>query len=242
MQQIIGFAQKRRRTFIYATKNTTTYYKNIIDKDLSEIIHKYGFFAKEFRIQDNTKGIIKKFEYKDIYDVSDNFKMSFENAGIMKDGFIYTEKVEPKYIEPKKLGEVLEEDADKKYYLVGNLDKWEYLKGPKKVERTSKTGFKYMFSEGGMSFPDALDRPARTMLTSESSINRSSHIIEDPKAKELRILTPIEAERINGFDDNWTNTGMPEKFRYFCMGNALVVGLIEKMGNRLDEIFTEEGE
>ena len=33
---------------------------------------------------------------------------------------------------------------------------------------------------------------------------------------------------------------MPEKFRYFCMGNALVVGLIEKMGNRLDEIFTKE--
>ena len=62
------------------------------------------------------------------------------------------------------------------------------------------------------------------------------------KKKELRILTPIEAERINGFDDNWTNTGMPEKFRYFCMGNALVVGLIEKMGNRLDEIFKEEGE
>lgn len=205
-------------------------------------MHKEGFFAKEFRIQDNTKGIMKKFEYKDIYDVSDNFKMSFENAGIMKDGYIYTEKVEPKYIKPKKLGEVLEEDADKKYYLVGNIDKWEYLKGPKKIERTSKTGFKYMFSEGGMSFPDALDRPARTMLTSESSINRSSHIIEDPKAKQLRVLTPIEAERINGFDDNWTNTGMPEKFRYFCMGNALVVGLIEKMGNRLDEIFREEGE
>ena len=99
-----------------------------------------------------------------------------------------------------------------------------------------------MFSEGGMLFPDALDKPARTMLTSESSVNRSSHIIEDPKKKELRILTPVEAERINGFDDNWTNTGMPEKFRYFCMGNALVVGLIEKMGNRLDEIFINEGE
>ena len=62
------------------------------------------------------------------------------------------------------------------------------------------------------------------------------------KKKELRVLTPVEAERINGFDDNWTNTGMPEKFRYFCMGNALVVGLIEKMGNRLDEIFVEEDE
>lgn len=241
MPQITGFAQKRRRTFIYATKNNTSYYNSIKDKSFEDIIHRDGFFAKEFKIENNTKGISKDFQYKDIYDVSDNFKMTFENAGIMKDGKIYTEKVEPKYIEPTKLGEVLEEDADKKYYVVGNIDKWEYLKGPKKIERTSKTGFKYMFSEGGMLFPDALDKPARTMLTSESSVNRSSHIIEDPKKKELRILTPVEAERINGFDDNWTNTGMPEKFRYFCMGNALVVGLIEKMGNRLDEIFTEEG-
>ena len=237
-----GFAQKRRRTFIYATKNNTIYYNSIKDKSFEDIIHKDGFFAKEFKIQNNTKGISKDFKYKDIYEVSDTFKMAFENAGIMKNGKIYTEKVEPKYIESTKLGEVLEEDADKKYYVVGNLDKWEYLKGAKKIERTSKTGFKYMFSEGGMLFPDALDKPARTMLTSESSVNRSSHIIEDPKKKELRILTPVEAERINGFDDNWTNTGMPEKFRYFCMGNALVVGLIAKMGNRLDEIFKEEGE
>ena len=242
MQQTIGFAQRRRRTFIYAFKNNTSYYESIEDKSFEDIIHKYGFFAKEFEIENNTKGICIDFEYQDIYYVSDNFKMAFENAGIMKDGKIYTEKVEPKYIEPTKLREVLEEDADEKHYIVGNINKWKYLKGPKKVERTSKTGFKYMFSEGGMPFPDALDKPARTMLTSESSVNRSSHIIEDPKKKELRILTPVEAERINGFDDNWTNTGMPEKFRYFCMGNALVVGLIEKMGKRLDEIFTKEGE
>lgn len=193
MQQIIGFAQKRRRTFIYAAKNNTTYYNFIKDKSFEDIIHKEGFFAKEFKIQDNTKGISKDFKYKDIYEVSDTFKMAFENSGIMKEGKIYTEKVQPEYIEPTKLREVLEEDADKKYYVVGNLDKWEYLKGPKKIERTSKTGFKYMFSEGGMLFPDALDKPARTMLTSESSVNRSSHIIEDPKKKELRILTPMEA-------------------------------------------------
>ena len=240
MQPIIGFAQRRRRTFIFATKNTTKYYDGIKNKKFEDIIHRDGFFIKEFEIQDGTKGISQKFEYKDIFDVSDNFKMTFENAGIMRDGEIYTEKIEPKYKEPKKLGDILEEDADKKYYIVSNLDKWEYLKGPKKIERTTKDGFTYTFSEGGMLFPDALDRPARTMLTSESSVNRSSHIIEDPKQKALRILTPIETERINGFDDNWTNTGMPEKFRYFCMGNALVVGLIQKMGKRFDEIFMEE--
>lgn len=78
------------------------------------------------------------------------------------------------------------------------------------------------------------------MLTSESSKNRSTHIIRDPETERLRVLTPIECERINGFPDNWTNTGMPQKFRYFCMGNALVVDLIEKMGKELAQIINEE--
>lgn len=78
------------------------------------------------------------------------------------------------------------------------------------------------------------------MLTSESSVNRSTHIIENPHTKQLRLITPLEAERIKGFDDNWTNTGMPEKFRYFYMGNALVVGLVERMGKTLNNIFDNE--
>ena len=36
------------------------------------------------------------------------------------------------------------------------------------------------------------------MLTSESSVNRSTHVVEDLKQK-LRFITPIEAERINSF-------------------------------------------
>lgn len=78
------------------------------------------------------------------------------------------------------------------------------------------------------------------MLTSESSLNRSTHVIADPGTGRLRILTPVEAERIQGFDDEWTNTGMPEKFRYFCMGNALVVPLITRMGKELNVIFDAE--
>ncbi len=84
-------------------------------------------------------------------------------------------------------------------------------------------------------YPDYLDRPARTMLTSEGSKNRSSHIIEDPQTHRIRILTPVECERIDGFDDNWTE-GMTDHMRYFCMGNALVVGLIEKMGHKLSSL------
>lgn len=78
--------------------------------------------------------------------------------------------------------------------------------GGKKINRVSKTGHEYTFSEGAISFPDGLDVPARTMFTSESSLNRSTHVIADPGTGRLRILTPVEAERIQGFDDEWTNT------------------------------------
>jgi DNA (cytosine-5)-methyltransferase 1 len=93
-----------------------------------------------------------------------------------------------------------------------------------------------------MSFPDDLDSPGRTMLTSEGSVNRSTHVIEDAITGNYRILTPIECERLNGFPDKWTDTGMPENFRYFCMGNALVVSLVEKMGHQLDKIFKSEND
>ena len=78
------------------------------------------------------------------------------------------------------------------------------------------------------------------MLTGESTKNRSTHVVMDPETGRLRLLTPVECERLDGFPDNWTNTGMPQKFRYFCMGNALVVGLIEIMGRRLQSIKGQE--
>ena len=91
-----------------------------------------------------------------------------------------------------------------------------------------------------MPFPDILDRPARTLLTSESSNNRSTHVVVDKKTGKLRKLTPIECERINGFDDDWTKTDMTEKFRYFCMGNALVVDLVTMIAKNLSTIVENE--
>ena len=68
-----------------------------------------------------------------------------------------------------------------------------------------------------------------------------THVIEDLKTKKLRLLTPVECERINGFPDNWTNSGMSDKRRYFMMGNALVVGVIAKIGIEIDDIIKKEG-
>ena len=167
--------------------------------------------------------------------------MNFKNSGIMRNGLIYTEEVNPKEIKATPLNKIIQKDeVDEKYYLGKNLEKWNYLKGAKDILRKAGTPHEYHFREGAIAFPDSLEKPARTMLTSEGSLNRSTHVIEDPKSKCYRILTPIETERINGFPDNWTNTGMPESFRYFCMGNALVVEIKKKMGERLNEIFENE--
>ena len=157
----------------------------------------------------------------------------------MVDGKIVTIEVTPLFEKPITLSKIVEKGGvDEHYYIADDkMDKWNYLKGSKKIERTSNTGYKYIFSEGAIAFPDPLDRPARTMLTSESTLNRSTHIIEDPKTKKLRKLTPIECERINGFPDNWTNTDMPERQRYFIMGNALVVPIIQRVADELVKRF-----
>ena len=78
------------------------------------------------------------------------------------------------------------------------------------------------------------------MLTSEGTINRSTHVVKDIKTQKLRILTPIEAERLNQFPDNWTDSGMTTKKRYFMMGNALVCGIIKELGYQISSIIDNE--
>ena len=235
-----GFVQRRRRIFIFAYKNTTRYFKEMSKLTNSDIINKNGFFATTFPIEKCEDIKVEEFKYADIVDVSDNFKYEFCNSGIMRNGEFSTCKTTPEFINPLNIKDIMEKHVDEKYYLGEELSKWEYLKGAKKIQRVSKTGHSYTFSEGAIAFPDSIDKPARTILTSESSVNRSTHVIRDIETNQLRLLTPIEAERIQGFADNWTNTGMPEKFRYFCMGNALVVDLVEKMGKTLNTIFDME--
>lgn len=236
-----GGPQRRRRIYIYAYKNTTKYGRSIGKITPETIISKEGFFSKSFNIENLSQISTKSIECEHIADISDTFSFKFENAGYMHNGQVFTSKVTPKLESPIPLKSIMEKKVDEKYFIpTDKLEKWKYLKGAKKIMRTSKSGFKYKFSEGAISFPDKIDLPARTLLTSESTLNRSSHVIEDFSTKKLRLLTPLETERIQGFDDNWTDTGMPHRFRYFCMGNALVVQMITRMGNTLADIFDKE--
>lgn len=265
-----GASQRRRRTFIFAYNENTEYAKSVDDLEPSEIITESGLMAKAFPISGYKDIEIGAFDFTDVSDVdidtmlsvgtvdSDNdlirmtngFKFGFMDAGYMMDGQITTMKVLPIHIEPTLLNEVVQSGVDDSYYIrQEDMASWTYMKGAKKIPRTSANGHSYVFSEGPIAFPDPLDRPGRTMLTSESTKNRSTHVVADPANGRLRLLTEIEAERLQGFDDDWTKNcfvdgevvEMPKRMRYFCMGNALVVPMITRIGRIIDEIIDNEG-
>lgn len=234
-----GNAQRRRRIFIFAYRNNTNFYNKVKELDLSNIILEDGLLAKVFHCErkigkSDYQYDLKKFPSR--LEVSDSFNASFLNSGICRNGSVHTIEVEPIRIPFIPLNQIIhtkEEEVDSKYFIGETLDKWHYLKNAKKVERKKPNGELYYYSEGPVAFPENLDLPARTMLTSESTINRSTHVINDAKTQRLRLLTEVECERLNGFEDNWTNTNMPSRFRYFCMGNALVVNLVTMIGREI---------
>lgn len=224
-----------------------------------------GLFARQFPIKQiayknrQWEQKLSKYSPEDeenyVPDVSDNFTGKVWNTGIMRHGEYYTIDTEPTFSEePITLGEIIRqaekvESVDEKYYILDKvkLEKFEYLRGSKKIERTSENGHTYIFSEGSMSPHDSLELPARTMLTSEGSVNRSTHFLYHNERH--RLLTPIEAELLQDFPPNWTKykrdkeTGeikeVADRMRMFFMGNALVTGIVTRIGIELEKI-TEE--
>ncbi len=239
-----GFQQKRRRVYIIAYHKSTNYYKTMKRINKKDILLKEGIFAKQFLIDEheNASNSSEISKYKDLVDVSNNYKNQFYNSGVMINGEIYSAKLESKCSDIYPLKRLIEtEGIDKKYFLSDEkIEKFRILKGSKRIPRKKPNGEDYIYSEGTMPFPDNLEAPARTMLTSESGISRTTHVIEDCETKKLRLLTPLECERINGFPDYWTDTGMTDKKRYFMMGNALVVDVVERIGIELEKIIENE--
>lgn len=231
-----GFAQKRKRVFIFAFNDKTGIFYQSKNHDLFSLLTEYGFFARCFPVKN--KHDKKRTVIDSICDNPTN-ETYFYNGGIMQDKKVYSENLIPDYSgQYSVLNDIISNDSVEEKYFISDKDfeKYRYLKNRKTINRISKTGFSYCFSEGAIPFPDLSNKPSRTILTSEGTISRSTHVVIDKKTKRLRVLTPEECERLNGFQPGWTNTGMPERQRYFIMGNALVVPLIEIMGKRLLEI------
>jgi DNA (cytosine-5)-methyltransferase 1 len=239
-----GFPQRRIRVFIVAkrTKSKPADFKQYVTKD--------GILARALPVAAfvDEEGIVELQETADV--ISRGFnkgsgKSPFQNSGVYFGNKAYTFKTTPAFRGLKKvLGDVLLDDLavpDEYFVDSSRVSEWQYLKGAKTIERVHKaSGTSYNYAEGKMAFPDLLTNPSRTILTGEggTSPSRFKHIIRTKKG--FRRLTPIELERLSGFPDNWTATGtdgtqISDVRRAFFMGNALVVGLIEKVGKVLAE-------
>jgi DNA (cytosine-5)-methyltransferase 1 len=262
-----GMPQRRRRTFIVGYHKSSDIYKRILKSKKIDWIQEKGTIANAFPLKEINKH--QEFEIREsLEEITTNFnkegKLSpFQNTGLLFKGKVYTAKTIPKYNGRKiVLGDVLQngEVTDDFFIKDSNLktpksilekdgtektittekEMWEYLKGSKSILRVSKDGFKYNYSEGGMIYPDALDNASRTIITGEGgkSPSRFKHVIVSERG--LRRLTPVELERLNMFPDNHTKMeGVTDTKRAFFMGNALVVGVIEKIGDELYKQINE---
>ena len=232
-----GFSQRRKRVYILARRNANW--------ELSEHLTS-GIMSRVFPF--NPVGNISYVDIpKDPFVATKDFNSErsksspFLDAGVMVDNRVITCKVEEVYKgQFKTLGDVLspEIEVPENYFVDSSqLYRWEYLKGSKREERTNKhTGQTYFYSEGSMAFPDLLTNPSRTILTGEggASPSRFKHIIK--VGERYRRLVPDELDQLQGFPKGWTNTGMSDNNRAFCMGNALVVGVVNRIGK---EIYKE---
>ena len=243
-----GMPQRRRRVFIFAYHKKSPIYKKYTSP--GKWISKDGVIAKAFPVQTAKKTQLELFENLDIdafnikgnlVEITEKFnkekggKGVFENSGVMKDREVWTIKTEPKYEGNKTtLKDILvsHNEVTEEFYLGEDTERWKYLKGAKREERKKSNGEIFYYVEGPMSFPDKLNRPMRTIITSEGGTtpSRFKHVIEDHG--KYRRLVPIELERANMFPDDFTNSASDTK-RSFFMGNALVVGVIEGLGKAL---------
>ncbi|MBL7790391.1 MAG: DNA (cytosine-5-)-methyltransferase [Chitinophagales bacterium] len=240
-----GMPQRRRRVFILAYLQGTNIYESIKEVNPTEWILEEGTLAEAFPVSSENSLCPTEFELKDdIVSISENFNKNgttglFENTGLMINGFVTTLKTYPNYDGNFTILKDLIQNGEvtSEFFIDKNeLDKWIYLKGPKKEMRKNAQGFDYHYSEGGMIFPDSLDKPSRTIITGEGgkSPSRFKHVIQTPKG--YRRLSPVELERLNMFPDDHTKLeGISDTKRAFFMGNALVVGVIEKIGTSLTD-------
>ena len=259
--------RRRRVYIVAYHKSTSLYKKMIkLDKkdiiEKSGVIS--GAFNVSFsRPEIINSGTISK----EINKVSDTFnkgeKLSpFKNSGVMFGGEFYSVKTDSVKTDEKDLDSVLEKrKVDKSFYIDKNkkvkrrvipqidrepivieteYDMWNYLKGRKNQYKINKTsGFKYKYGEGKMIFPDPRDKPSRTIITGEGgpSPSRFKHVIEEDDGS-LRRLIPVELEKLNMFPENHTeHEKVTDNKRAFFMGNALVIGVVEKIGSELSKLI-----
>lgn len=231
-----GFSQRRKRVYIYAEKTNDAWN---LEKRIAD-----GVMATAFPIAPIEK--LSGFDiFEDPADNSEKFGIGkkasqFMNAGVMQGFHVVTAQTVAAYDGVmSNLGDVLIPDGEVPagfFVPAEQVEAWETLKGAKSIERVSKSGHRYHYSEGKMAFPDSIDKPSRTILTGEGGVtpSRFKHVIKTSDGR-LRRLVPDELDQLQCFPKGWTNTGMTDGQRAFCMGNALVTGIPHRIGRAMAE-------
>lgn len=244
-----GMPQRRRRTYIVGYREGSHISNKV--QDLKDWTLYEGVLAKAFPFKPKDEAYSELKIEGTIQEVSDNFNKEGKNspfcsAGIMRKRLVYSINAEAVYDGPIMTlgGNVVDESLVPEEFFIpkDEVAKWEYEKGAKKIERTSKDGFNYIFSEGGMAFPDSLDKPSRTIITGEggAAASRFKHVILTPSGRYRRLM-PIELERLNMFPDNHTyHPDVSDGRRAFLMGNALVCGIVRQIGKSLYRFIYEK--
>ena len=244
-----GMPQRRRRTYIVAYRKNTQLFKDAktaMSGKAVEWLTKEGVIAQAFRAsldsseKESTLKIVGTLtDVTNDFNKGDGKNSPFFGAGFMVNRHVVTVDLVPKYSgHATTLREIIvdEKDVPPEYFIDGKaLKEWKYLKGPKSETRKTPEGFEYHYTEGGMAFPDSLDKPSRTIITGEggSAPSRFKHVILTPSGRYRRLI-PLELERLNMFPDNHTDAASDGK-RAFLMGNALVTGIVERIGKVLKE-------
>jgi DNA (cytosine-5)-methyltransferase 1 len=236
-----GMPQRRIRIYLVAYRRKSA----LASGKPSTLILRSGILARALRVEALDTPLTEIQIHDDLHTLTKLFNRSgsktpFLNSGFYRDGVAYTCKTKPRFAGKRaNLGDILVSNREvPSDYLVENasIQKWKFQKGSKSIERTHKgSGTKYNYSEGSMAFPDSLSKPSRTILTGEggTSPSRFKHIIFTKVG--YRRLVPKELERLNGFPDDWTRFDasgeeITDNRRAFFMGNALVIGIIERIG------------
>lgn len=244
-----GMPQRRRRTFIVGYMQNSVVAQKI--ESMEDWVKYDGVLAQAFTFR-TKEGTISEFNIEGtVQEVSTNFNVGkkntpFGNAGIMKNRNVFSVDADAVYDGPQQTlgGNLIDESFVPEEFFISEeeLPKWQYEKGAKKINRISKEGFEYVFSEGGMAFPDYLDKPSRTMITGEggSAPSRFKHVVQTPSGRYRRLI-PLELERLNMFPDNHTlHPEVSDGRRAFLMGNALVCGVVESIGKSLYRFIYDE--
>jgi DNA (cytosine-5)-methyltransferase 1 len=243
-----GFPQRRRRVFIVAKKLDTVV---VPDPQDSDFLTRRSVLARALPVLPQLTEQLVDFELRGSLDeLTTDFGVGlkhspFKNAGYASGRQVTTAHLVPNAERETPLSEVLIDERliPSEYFISdeGAKEKWRRQKEGKSVERTNAEGWKYNYSEGSMSLPDSIDKPARTILTAEggTSASRFKHVILAKDGKRWRRLVPQELEALNGFPLDWSSEGttgpMSDVRRAFFMGNALVIGIVERIGSELSD-------